>query len=366
MAQDRGEGEGVWLVVFGCEHASVERVCAEKVEVVPGDDLAAREMGLALDREVQPRETAERDQVGEAREAGPQVLVDGVGERGRDAGVARARVHVAVVRPHEARAKTVEPNEPPELLRLRHKKQPQQNGVDGAEENCAHPDADRQNGDRKKREDGSPPELAPRKAQIRTELVHEPQADRFAALLLVPLHSPELDPRLAKSIGSGELLAGQLLRSGGDMERYLVSHLPLETSAPHDTPQPAPEPGPHFKPPGAARQGRSPPPPRTAPSWPPRLGAVSAGPSESVELGPAVVVGGAPLRLEKAPMFEAVERGVERSLLDSEGLPAHLLDPQEDPVPVLGTERCGLEDEEVEGSGQDGGALGQGVPPKLL
>jgi hypothetical protein len=78
----------------------------------------------------------------------------------------------------------------------------------------------------------------------------------------------------------------------------------------------------------------------------------SAGAREGVELGAAVVLRRPPRGLEQPAIFEAVEGGVERALLDGEVAPGDLLDTEEDPVAVLGPERDGFEDEQVERAGK--------------
>src|ERR1041385_7051912 len=70
-----------------------------------------------------------------------------------------------------------------------------------------------------------------------------------------------------------------------------------------------------------------------------------------VELRLAIGVGDAPLlRQEPAPL-QAVERGVERALLDRQHLVGALADPAADGVAVERTPAHRLEDEEVEGAG---------------
>jgi len=67
-----------------------------------------------------------------------------------------------------------------------------------------------------------------------------------------------------------------------------------------------------------------------------------------VVLGAAIVVGGAPVRLDPSAALEAVEGRIERSLLDAEDLFGDLLDALGDGPAVLRAERERAEDEEVE------------------
>jgi hypothetical protein len=59
-----------------------------------------------------------------------------------------------------------------------------------------------------------------------------------------------------------------------------------------------------------------------------------------------------------AATLEAVERGVERALLDQQRAARDLLDAQQHAVAVQGAERDGLEDEHVERAGQQVSAGG--------
>ena len=69
---------------------------------------------------------------------------------------------------------------------------------------------------------------------------------------------------------------------------------------------------------------------------------------ELVVLGFAIVLGKPPFGLEQSAFLHAVERGVERALLDLESLVGGLADPRRDGVAVARTPGEGLEDEEVE------------------
>ena len=55
---------------------------------------------------------------------------------------------------------------------------------------------------------------------------------------------------------------------------------------------------------------------------------------------------------QHAPMLEAVQRGIERALLDGERAAGDVLDAQQHAVAMLGTERQGLEDQQIERAGQ--------------
>jgi hypothetical protein len=60
-------------------------------------------------------------------------------------------------------------------------------------------------------------------------------------------------------------------------------------------------------------------------------------------------------------MLQAIQGGVERSLLDLQGAARDLLDSQQDAVPMHVSERYRLEDEEVEGPWQKVGLVGHGL-----
>jgi hypothetical protein len=78
-----------------------------------------------------------------------------------------------------------------------------------------------------------------------------------------------------------------------------------------------------------------------------------AGDGEAIILGLALVVRFAPFAGDQALMLQAVERGIERALLDLEAVAGDLLDAQEDAVPVKLRERQSFEDEEIEGALQE-------------
>ena len=73
---------------------------------------------------------------------------------------------------------------------------------------------------------------------------------------------------------------------------------------------------------------------------------------EAVKLGAPVVVGYAPLGVEQPLLLESEERRVERALLDEQGAARHLLNAEQHAVPVQRPQRGGLQDEDVERSGQ--------------
>src|SRR5580693_5307131 len=70
--------------------------------------------------------------------------------------------------------------------------------------------------------------------------------------------------------------------------------------------------------------------------------------SELVELGFPASLGGLPARAEQLFIFEAMERGIEGSLLDLECVARDLLDSLRDGVAVNGSKRNDPHDEEVE------------------
>src|SRR5271156_2739035 len=70
--------------------------------------------------------------------------------------------------------------------------------------------------------------------------------------------------------------------------------------------------------------------------------------SELVELGFPASLGGLPARAEQLFIFEAMERGIEGSLLDLEGVARDLLDSLRDGIAVNGSKRNNPHDEKVE------------------
>src|SRR5689334_16807984 len=66
-----------------------------------------------------------------------------------------------------------------------------------------------------------------------------------------------------------------------------------------------------------------------------RLQALSPGSGQTVELGPAIVVGGAPFRIEQALTFQTVQGWIERALFDIECAARDLLYAQKDTIAVL-------------------------------
>lgn len=60
-------------------------------------------------------------------------------------------------------------------------------------------------------------------------------------------------------------------------------------------------------------------------------------------------------------MLEAIERGIERALLDEKAVPGDLLNPEEYSIPVQLAERDGTEDEQVQCSGEKRRAVAQKV-----
>jgi hypothetical protein len=119
----------------------------------------------------------------------------------------------------------------PQLLRPIHGQQAQQHGVGGAEERRAGADRDGQDQDRGEREGPCAQELPYREAQIGSQLVDEPQAERLAALLLVPVGRAELQPRAAKRLLAREALGRERVRARLQVEGHLVRHVGLDPVA---------------------------------------------------------------------------------------------------------------------------------------
>src|ERR1019366_7365988 len=73
----------------------------------------------------------------------------------------------------------------------------------------------------------------------------------------------------------------------------------------------------------------------------------SAG-GEFVVLGAPIVVGDAPVRGNPAAPLQTMQRGIKRSLLDTQHVTGNLLDTHGDPPAMLRLQRQGLQDEQVE------------------
>ena len=82
-----------------------------------------------------------------------------------------------------------------------------------------------------------------------------------------------------------------------------------------------------------------------------------AGPGERVELCHAAGFRGPPFGRDPALLLEAVQRRVKRALLDLKSLPGDLLDALCDRPTVLGFERDGLQNQQIERSLNEIGRL---------
>ena len=90
----------------------------------------------------------------------------------------------------------------------------------------------------------------------------------------------------------------------------------------------------------------------------------ASGARERIVPGATIVLAGAPLGLNPALLFEAVESGVERALLDLEDVAGNLLDALGDPPSMHGFEGNGFQDEQVKGALQQIHGVGQGNSPR--
>src|SRR5439155_26114690 len=82
---------------------------------------------------------------------------------------------------------------------------------------------------------------------------------------------------------------------------------------------------------------------------------------ETIVLRVAMILRRAPLALDPSLLLEALERGVERSLIDVEHTPRELLDALADAPAVHRLERQCLEDEQIERSAENvGGRIAAG------
>ena len=96
------------------------------------------------------------------------------------------------------------------------------------------------------------------------------------------------------------------------------------------------------------------------------LKAFSAGDGKFVELGAAIVVRRAPVRLEQALADEAEEAGLERALFDEQGVGGDLPDAEKNAVPMERAQRHGSQNEEIESAGKKLSLVVQGITPKLI
>ena len=75
---------------------------------------------------------------------------------------------------------------------------------------------------------------------------------------------------------------------------------------------------------------------------------LSSRPGELVDPGSAIVLRATPFRFDPAAAFQAVQRGIERALRDSEGRFGDLVQSLRNGPAVHGLEGQGLEDQEIE------------------
>ena len=92
---------------------------------------------------------------------------------------------------------------------------------------------------------------------------------------------------------------------------------------------------------------------------------LAASRSEFVELGAAIVVGNALVSLQKSPMHEPKQRGIERALFDDQDVPGNLLDAQKNAVAMERAERNCFQNEGIESAGKKL-RLGAKCPPKTI
>jgi hypothetical protein len=67
----------------------------------------------------------------------------------------------------------------------------------------------------------------------------------------------------------------------------------------------------------------------------------------------SIVVAGPPFGPDEAAAFETIERGIQRTLVDAENVVASPLNRLGDPIAVHGPELEELEDEKIEGAGDE-------------
>src|SRR5438309_1747512 len=83
---------------------------------------------------------------------------------------------------------------------------------------------------------------------------------------------------------------------------------------------------------------------------------------QAIESRPALVLGFAPLALDEPLVLEAIQRGIQRALLNFEALAGALLDAQQDTVAMQRSERDRLENQHVERTLEQSGGLGHVSP----
>src|SRR5439155_12463185 len=87
----------------------------------------------------------------------------------------------------------------------------------------------------------------------------------------------------------------------------------------------------------------------TLPALPLLAELLAARARQFVEAGPSVVLRGAPLRPDPTLRLQAIERGIERALVDLQDVLGELLNPLGDPPAVHGRREQGLQDKDIEG-----------------
>src|SRR5947208_16401686 len=84
----------------------------------------------------------------------------------------------------------------------------------------------------------------------------------------------------------------------------------------------------------------------------------SPGGGQPIKLGAPIVLGSAPFRFEQPLMFEALERGIQRTLLGEQSAAGDLLDTQQHAIDMQGTERHSFKNHEFERAWQASGLFG--------
>src|SRR5271163_2116019 len=73
---------------------------------------------------------------------------------------------------------------------------------------------------------------------------------------------------------------------------------------------------------------------------------------EFVELGAAIILGGAPTRLQQPLAYQAKQTRIERALLDQQGVAGDLPNAQQNAISVQGAERDRPQNQKIEGPGK--------------
>ena len=219
----------------------------------------------------------------------------------------------------------------------------QQDRIDHREDGDGGADAKREHRAGAQREAPAPDQAADRVADVEHERIQPSPDPRIPHLFLDLGHAAELDARLSPGFGFAQAVLHHVVDAAVQVVPQLAVEIPL---------QPVASPTEEIEDP---RHGLFPlvedQPDRRRQPVPARLldrQLRATRPGERIELGLAARFRLAPLRFQPAFLFEAVQRRIQRALVDLHDLAGDLLEPSRDGVAMRGLERQDLQDQHVE------------------